>query len=347
MTQPQAETRPRPAQIERFLDDAGWGSATRAPLAGDASARRYERLEDADRGPAVLMDADPARGEDTRPFERVAGYLTELGLSAPRIVASDAVQGFLILEDLGDDLFARLAATDPGTEPTLYAAAVDLLAALHRHPSAPGLPTYGPAEMAPLAALATTWYAADTPGSPGADDTKLADACRQVLEAAAPETDVTVLRDFHAENLLWLPHRTGHARVGLLDFQDAGVGHRGYDLVSLLADARRDVTPDLRDAMITRYLDATGLADAPFRTACAALSAQRNLRILGVFARLSLRDGKPGYVDLIPRVWAHLQRDLAHPACAPLRAVADSVLPPPGAAHLASLRERAGTCPTR
>ncbi|MEM9248290.1 MAG: phosphotransferase [Pseudomonadota bacterium] len=337
----------RAEQIETFLAQAAWGTAARTPLAGDASSRRYERLDHPSRGPAVLMDADATQLESTRAFLRIAQHLRASGLSTPQILAKDLDHGLLLLEDLGDDLFARLTRTDLSLEPTLYAAAIDVLACLHRIPPPGDLPLYGPDRMAPLAALAIEWYAArqDAPAST-ATPQALSDACHTVLMRAAPETSVMVFRDYHAENLLWLPTRSGQARVGLLDFQDAALGHPGYDVVSLLADARRDVTPETRAAMMRRYIDLTGHAEDSFAAACAALSAQRNLRILGVFARLSLRDAKTGYLGLIPRVWAHLQRDLAHPVCAPLRAVAEAHLPPPTDRWLSDLRKRAGTCQT-
>lgn len=332
-----------------FLSAAGWGAARRAPLAGDASLRRYERLVAAGGATAVLMDADPATGEDVRPFLRIARHLAALGLSAPRILAEDAAQGFLLLEDLGDDLYARVAERHPDTEPELYAAAAGVLGRIHAAPPPPSTPAYDTAAMLPLALLALDWYL------PGATGTEAAGAVRdeaalrlaEALERhAAPARPVLVLRDFHAENLIWLPGRDGPARVGLLDFQDARSGHPAYDLVSLLEDARRDVAPAARAAARTAFLEATGGSAADLDAALAVLGAQRNLRILGVFARLSLHFGKPGYVALIPRVWGHLAGDLAHPALAPLAAVLRPILPEPTPARLARLRELCGTRPT-
>jgi hypothetical protein len=147
-----------------------------------------------------------------------------------------------------------------------------------------------------------------------------------------------VLRDYHAENILFLPDRSGTARAGLLDFQDALLGHRAYDLVSLVQDARRDVRADTAEACITHYCTATGQAETPYRASLAVLGAQRNLRILGVFARLAATRGKPHYIDLIPRVWAHLQNDLAHPLLAPVKEVLDTALPAPSPDHLTRLK---------
>jgi len=317
----------RGAAIAAFLAAAGWSTAMRAPLAGDASRRRYERLTDRATGArAVLMDAPPEAGEDIRPFCAIARHLHGLGLSAPAILAADAASGLLLLEDLGDGLYSAVAPGNAERERRLYAAAVDLLAELHRHPVPPDLPPYDADTMAARAALAADWY---LPGATGAArdpsaSSRLIAATRDALRRHAPQTD----------------------RVGLLDFQDAMAGHRGYDLVSLLCDARRDVPPALRDAMMARYADATGQPGAPFAAACAVLNVQRNLRILGVFARLSMHFGKPGYVDLIPRVWGHLARDLVHPACAGMRAAAAD-LPDPGPAVLARLRAEAGRWPAR
>jgi aminoglycoside/choline kinase family phosphotransferase len=183
--------------------------------------------------------------------------------------------------------------------------------------------------MADLARLVFDWYA---PGTASADAEDMTARLRDTLARTAPEPTVLSLRDFHAENLLWLPDRTGPARVGLLDFQDAVVAHPAYDLVSLLNDARRDVSEETRAATVRHFLDLTGHAEPPFAAASAALSVQRNLRILGVFARLARRDGKTGYLRFLPRVWRLLLRDLDHPALTDVRETALRLLPPPEAA---------------
>ncbi len=338
----------RDAAIAAFLERAGWGAAARGPLAGDASRRRYERLTAPGGASAVLMDAAPDQGEDVRPFLRIARHLSGLGLSPPAILAADEARGLALIEDLGDDLYARVVERRPEAETALYEAAVDMLVALHAHAPPADLPAYGPAEMADRARLAALWY---RPGLAGrapdnADEdaaATLARATCAAIDAHAPGHAATMLRDYHAENLLWLPGRQGIARVGLLDFQDAARGHPAYDLASLVQDARRDVSPALHDAMIARYAEATGQKLAELQAACAVLGAQRALRILGVFARLSLRDCKPAYAGLIPRNWALLQRDLAHPACAGLAEAVARTLPAPDAGGLERLRARAGT----
>ncbi len=327
---------------QRFLNMAGWEEATLAPLAGDASNRRYDRLHHHRMGPAVLMDAPPEKGEDIRPFVRIARLLESYGYSAPKLIAEDAENGFLLLEDLGDDLFARVVQDRPETEPSLYAAAVDLLCDLHQQKAPSDLGSYDAATMAQLADLAITWYAPNS-----AEPTALSTVLLPLLERYAPSGDALVMRDYHAENLLWLRDRDGIARVGLLDFQDAVRGHPGYDLMSLLKDARRDVPPSLRREMIERYCATTGIDKTPFEAACATLSAQRNLRIIGVFARLCLRDGKPHYVDLLPRVWDHLMDDLTHPALRPLAEAVRRLLPAPSPDIQDDLKARCATLSTR
>ncbi|QDL91776.1 aminoglycoside phosphotransferase [Paroceanicella profunda] len=328
-----------------FLASAGWEAASRRPLASDASARAYERLTAPDGRSAMLMDAPRERGEDVRPFLALTGWLRAGGFSAPEILAEAADDGLLLLEDLGDALYARVCAAQPAREIPLYARAVDLLAELHRLPPPRNLPAAGqavdvtPYDAATLrreAELVTGWY---LPGPVSPDlaaeyGAHVEAACAQVAGARA----CLVLRDYHAENLLWLPERAGTAAVGLLDYQDALRGHPAYDLVSLLEDARRDTAPELRAAMLERYIARAAPADPEaFRAAYAVLGAQRNLKITGIFARLCRRDGKPGYLRLIPRVWAHLMRDLEHPALAGLRGFVTAHVPPPGPEVLARI----------
>lgn len=332
-----------------FLAAAGWGDAHLSPLAGDASNRRYER---ASRGgaAAVLMDAPAERGEDIARFLAFTGGLRDRGLSAPEAYAADVASGFALIEDLGDDLFARVVKADPALERDLYEAAVDLLADLAPPPGEVeafgGAVTVAPYDAATLereAMLALDWWVAGASGEAPSPDMKADFAALVDTACARPAQDrsVLVLRDYHAENLIWLPERAGAARVGLLDYQDALAGSPAYDLVSLLEDARRDTSPELRDAMIRRRLAASpDLDEADFRADYAALGAQRNLKIVGIFARLWLRDGKPGYPPMIPRVWAHLAGDLSHPALAPLARFVARHVPEPDAAALARLTAR-------
>lgn len=330
----------RDAGCAAFIARCGWAGAHLAPLAGDASNRRYLRLRRRNGARAVVMDAPPERGEDVRPFLRIARHLDRHGLRTPAILAADPEQGFLLLEDLGDALFARVLAQTPALELELYQAATDALIHLHGCPLPDPIDTYGATLMADRAALAVDWYA---PGSAPRSD--LQQAMEDAIRTHAPATDALALRDYHAENLLWLPG-DGIARVGLLDFQDAMAAHPAYDLVSLLTDVRRDIHPDTVARMVSHYIAAQGLSAEAFHAAFAVLSAQRNLRILGVFARLCLRDGKPGYLRFLPRVWAELQRAFQHPALATVRATTEA-FPAPDSALISRLEGACGTQPDR
>jgi aminoglycoside/choline kinase family phosphotransferase len=300
-----------PEAATPFLARAGWGDAEILPLAGDASFRRYFRAVAPGRS-AVLMDAPPSQ-EDSRPFLAVADHLRRLGFRAPGVLACDLDAGLILLEDFGDARMAEVIAADPARETPIYAAAIDLLRDLHRHP-ADDLPPYDSAVYLREAALFPEWYmpAVGLAVPPGHDE-----AWAEALAPIADDRRVTVLRDYHAENLMLL----ADGGLGLLDFQDALAGHPAYDLVSLLQDARRDVSPELEAAMLAHY---GPIDDAAY----ALLGAQRNAKILGIFTRLWKRDGKPRYLAYQPRVWAYLERDLAHPALAPVKAWYDAAVPP-------------------
>lgn len=344
----------RRAELRRaFLDASGWGAATAMPMAGDASTRSYERLRLGDRV-AVLMNAPPAAesaacpanaspaerralgynamarlaGPNLNAFTAIAEALRSAGLSAPEIFAADAGSGFAVIEDLGDDLFARTIPAG-ADEVALYAAAIDALLALHEAaPAAPNGPgyqmlTYDRTALEAEVGLVTDWYWPHLKGETASEAVKAdyAGIWSGVL-AKLPAPSTMVLRDFHAENILWLPARDGFRRAGVIDFQDGLIGSAAYDLVSLLEDARRDVAPDLASAMIARY--AAGAArfsdfdEAAWLRDYAILGAQRNAKILGIFARLIRRDGKPRYADFFPRVEGHFARDLRHPDLAPV-----------------------------
>ncbi len=295
-----------PAAAHAFLAAHGWGGAAILPLAGDASFRRYFRVVDGIRF-AVLMDAPPPH-EDPRPFLAVAAHLQSVGLTPPRILATDLTEGLVLLEDFGDARMRETIDADPATERSIYERAVDLLADLHDHPPAAALRPYDLAEYQREAGLFPEWYA------PALDITVDVEGYRaawaQVLAPFAKAQAVTTLRDYHSENIM-LP---ADGRLGLLDFQDALAGHPAYDLVSLLQDARRDVPEAVEAAMLARYRARRPLDDAAY----AVLGAQRNAKILGIFVRLWKRDGKPGYRRFQPRMWRYLERDLAHPALDPV-----------------------------
>lgn len=325
-----------------FLQRLGWSEATSELVAGDASNRRYDRLT-WDGKTRILMDAPPHKGEDVRPFANITNYLRRVGLSAPQIYGKDTTHGFLLIEDLGDDLFARMIEADKTREALLYEAAIDVL--LHLHKAAPpDLARYNARFMTDVACLSFDWYQRGAVGSVDTDARAAFDTAMYVgLEPLDSEKPVLIQRDYHAENLIWLPERAGLKRVGLLDYQDAMLGHPAYDLVSVLQDARRDVSPDTQTKMIDRYVAAANVEPTAFRDAYALLGLQRNLRILGVFARLCLSRGKPHYVDLIPRVWGHIETGLSHPVAATITPIVEAALPAPTPSILQSLKDQCQT----
>ncbi len=336
--------------LRRFLDAHGFAGADRRHMQGDASTRSYERLT-LEGASYILMnspkrtDGPPVRdgkpysqiahlAEDVTPFIAMAQGLRARGLSAPAILAADRAAGLLVLEDLGNE--PVVAGEPPAPIDERYAAAVDLLAALHGRALPPTLPVEAgvdyalpPYDMDALlieVELLADWYLPKL-------QAKLSDAKRDLYMAlwrdallAVVDAPATwVLRDFHSPNLLWLPAREGLARIGLLDFQDAVMGHAAYDVASLLQDARVTVPEKLEIGLLSRYTRARMEADAAFEPpafarAYATLAAQRASKILGIFARLERRDGKPQYLRHLPRVWGYLQRSLAHPALAQLAA---------------------------
>lgn len=309
-----------PEGIAPFLAAAGWRDYAVEPLAGDASFRRYFRIRAGERT-AMLMDAPPPN-EDPAPFLRAAKWLDANGMRAPQILAEDTARGLVLLEDFGEARMRDYLDQWPDDEDKVYRGAVDALVALHRLPPGPFL-AYGMAEYLREVRLFTEWYC---PAKGLRVDAAAYDAAwEQVLARLLPRQrpGVTVLRDYHAENIMLLG---ALEKQGLLDFQDALVGHPAYDLVSLLQDARRDVSPELEAAMFDHYVKQTGQGE-DFLADYAVLGAQRNAKIVGIFVRLCRRDGKPRYLDLIPRVWALLERDLAHPALAPVAGWFDANIP--------------------
>tara|TARA_R110000782_G_scaffold78276_4_gene155066 strand:+ start:2650 stop:3663 length:1014 start_codon:yes stop_codon:yes gene_type:complete len=313
-----------PAASRAFLASTGWGDAEIAPLAGDASFRRYFRIIDGARH-AVLMDAPPPH-EDPRPFLKIAAHLAIHGFAAPEIYGQDLDHGLVLLEDFGDARVRDYLDDHPAEEEAIYRRAVALLADLHRLPAADA-PAYDSATYHREAGLLTEWYCpaagldVDVAGYQAAWDAVLP----LVEQAAAPS--VTVLRDYHAENIMLISGRPRSHDLGLLDFQDALVGHPAYDLVSLLQDARRDVRPELERDMLAHY-KAMATPGEDFDAAYAVLGAQRNAKIIGIFTRLWKRDGKPRYLSFLPRMWGLLERDLAHPALEPVARWFETNVPP-------------------
>jgi N-acetylmuramate 1-kinase len=312
-----------PAGANAFLVDAGWAGALIAPLAGDASFRRYFRVTLGARS-AVLMDAPPPH-EDPRPFVAMAEWLVGKGFAAPGIVHRDLSQGLLLIEDFGAVRMRETVDADLAQEPTIYRGVVDVLIALHKHAPPGGLKPHGLSMWLDEVGLFTEWYCpavgldVDGPGFRAAWEAVLA-------PIDAQGQTVTELRDYHAENIMLIDGADGLARYGLLDFQDALLGHPAYDLVSMLEDARRDVSPDVERAMLDHYMAETQAGTA-FEAAYWALGAQRNTRILGVFTRLWQRDGKPHYTRFQRRMWGLLERDLAAPGLAPVKQWFDANVP--------------------
>lgn len=347
-----------------FLKRAGWDGAAVTPLAGDASTRRYFRIARNGRK-AMLMDQPPhaetpiappdatpeqrhklgyiavARlaGADVGRFVAVANYLHSHGLTAPEIYAADIPNGFALIEDLGDDLFDSVL-LNGGDERELYLTAADVLAKLHENEAPRMLDATTPLlsydETAQLGEidLMTEWFMPMALGRAATDDEVREHRAlwKAALDTTRTHPPVLIHRDYHAQNLLWLPQKKDHARVGILDFQDAVSGSRAQDLMHLVQDARRDVSPDVADATIARYLQASrarGMALDPkqFGAEMAIISGQRLARIVGVFGRLYKRDNKPRYLDYLPRVWGHLNKDLSHPALGDLKKWYDRVIP--------------------
>ncbi|MBX3593884.1 phosphotransferase [Sphingomonas sp.] len=307
-----------PPSAPGFLDRLGWGDGEILPLAGDASFRRYFRVQAPGRT-AILMDAPPPH-EDPRPFIGIARWLTGKGFAAPTIYGEDLAEGLVLLQDFGDARMRETVDAAPESELRLYEAAVDLLIRLADHGAAE-IGAYDMRVYHQEAALFTDWYCPAV--GLDVDVAGYRAAWEEVLAPALDCTPVTVLRDYHAENIMLIE---GSETLGLLDFQDALAGHPAYDLVSLLQDARRDVHPDLEAALLDRYRRITGAAPA-FFDAYHVLGAQRNAKIVGIFTRLWRRDGKPRYPGLCPRVWTYLHRDLKHPALAPVAAWFDANVP--------------------
>ena len=350
----------RLAAVWRFVEASGWAAAEIGPLPGDASARRYFRLHDGARR-ALVMDAPrmpdgpPIRdgkpysqiahiAEDVRPFVAIARHLRALGLSAPEILAVDLDGGLLLTEDLGDRVFGAEVAAG-ADQRALWRAGVDALLALHRAPverrlgigdgSFHEVPPFDLAALQIEVELLTDWYVPALTGAPIVAEARAAflAAWRPAFARLIAMPSGLLLRDYHSPNLLILPERVGAKRAGIIDFQDAMIGPRAYDLVSLLQDARLDVALEIEAGLLAYYCTEAaatqpGFDRAAFEWSYAALGAQRNTKILGIFARLARRDGKPRYLQHIPRIWRYLERDLAHPGLASLAAWYEQNLPP-------------------
>lgn len=312
----------RQLELAVFLKGTPWQNWTKNPLPADASARSYQRLTHGT-GSVILMDAPSNTGEDVRPFVEIARTLIQYGLAAPRILKVATDLGFLLLEDLGKTDFASTLNHQPNSDTLLYRAATDVLLHL-RQQVPPKLTKMTPEVGGDMVRIVGKYY---VQSSAVADD--LAEAVETALANHCSTPNVLALRDYHAENLIWRPDQINHLRVGLLDFQDAFIAPDGYDLASLLRDARRDVSPRCTDQMITHFAAATNQTKEIVETAVATLSVQRNLRILGVFGRLIQTHSKRRYAAMLPRVWEHIMRDAEHPALGKLQAIIQKGIPDP------------------
>lgn len=305
----------RSAVISDWLAGSDWATWSRNPVAGDASARRYERLAGPNGESAILMDAPPETCGSQQKFVEIAAHLRGLSLAAPEVFAWDEALGLMVLEDLGSQDFAKHLIAKPSDERRLYEEAVDMLLILGSAPAPHGLQIMTPLVGAEMVGLAFEWAAKDRSADLQQEITQHLTA---LLAQVSPEPVTLSLRDFHAENLIWRPDQTGTARVGLLDFQDAFVTHPAYDLASLLRDARRDVDPALTPILLNRMGGGEDMM-----VAFHVMAVQRNLRILGIFQRLAQRDNKTKYQTFIPRLKAHLRTDLSAPALQDLAPLVD------------------------
>ena len=350
--------------IDAFLRTAGWADAERVPLAGDASTRRYVRLHrggktallmDQPQGaeaPTAAADASPEQrkalgynavarlaGADCARFVAAANYLRGLGLSAPEIYAADSTQGYVLMEDLGADLFTDSLAKGV-SEQQLYEGAAEVLARLHAETAPTVLPpgkvlhAYDETALVAEVDLLTEWFFPVGLGRPAttAEVAEFRGLWQAALKPVLGARPVFVHRDYHAQNLMWMPGRHGSARVGLIDFQDGVAGSPAYDMISLVEDARRDVSPEAARLTLSHYLNkmrvqGTPVDETAFGLEMALYAAQRNTKIVGIFARLFRRDGKARYLDLLPRVWSYLATDLNHPALAALKLWYDRTIP--------------------
>jgi N-acetylmuramate 1-kinase len=313
----------------QFLADSGWADAQVEALPADMSFRRYFRLEDRSRR-ALLMDSPPDK-ENIRPYAMVDRHLINLGLSAPRIESLDEEAGFAIIEDFGNDTYSRLIA-DGQPEQPLYELAVDVLATLHRHPGAADIavPIYDTEKLILEVVELTDWYYPQRYGvdMDASSRTHYVEAWEAVFANLPPVPHTLILRDYHVDNLMILEGRDSVARCGLLDFQDAVLGHPAYDLMSLLEDARRDISDELSQAMYARYRDQMpDTSGDDFGVWYAVLGAQRHAKVAGRFVRFLRRDGNPRNLVHVPRVMRLLNRSLSEPALAPVKAWLDEHMP--------------------
>jgi aminoglycoside/choline kinase family phosphotransferase len=315
-----------------FLANNGLADAVIHKLPADASFRTYDRITHEDKS-FILMDAPPEK-EDVKPFIKIANFLLAHGISAPEIYASDIENGFLLLEDFGENKYSSVLSATPRNEleeleVILYNKAIDLLVELHKVDVPADIEYYNDDILVNEALQLTKWYIPVLNGEEMDEkiEREFVDIWKQLLPLTRIFPDVLVLRDYHADNLMWLPERSGIKKVGALDFQDAIIGSPIYDIVSLLEDLRRDVSDKLADQMITRYLEASPhILRKDFLAVYSILGAQRNCKIIGFCARKAIKDNNSSYIRMLPRMWKYIERDLRHPLLLPLKNWFDKVL---------------------
>lgn len=319
-------------RVTSFLESTGWANAEVTKVAGDLSARKYFRLRKGS-NTAILMECAEENDPSLPNFIKLSNWLRSLGLSAPEIYAADTQGGLAIMQDFGESNLTSLIAEDAGIQKPSYEDIVDTLVTIRNANPPDGLDTPSAQDFCDATKLADSWY-------PGAD-AKALSAIRPLLETVLTEileTGPTVsLRDFHADNIIWLGDNPPVQRAGLLDFQDAILTHPAYDLMSLLTDARTDVSKDLSEHITQLYCQRTGDDIDETSKAIAALGVQRNLRILGIFTSAAIRDAKPHHLPALPRVYTHLMTCASHPALRSLATTLRAALPEPTPEYLAEI----------
>ena len=326
----------REEQIKELLRKNNLLCAPTEKITSDASNRKYLRLTKGNKT-VILMDSNPKKNEPVNNFIYFTNFLRKHHFSAPKIYDSDIPNGLLLLEDLGTRNFADILKVKPKVATNIYKEAVNQLIMIQSKETPKQAKPYSTEILIEEALLFTEWYLGETNSS------RLSTQFTSLLTPLLKKIDQTkptlVLRDFHAENLIWMNSRKNFKRVGLLDYQDALIGHPAYDIASLLKDARRDVSIEVRDIMTNHYLEKTKHNKDLFLRDYSILSAQRNLKIIGIFSRLSIRDKKKNYVKLIPRVWKNLENDFMHPDLKNLSKFINAVAPYPNVKILKNLSQ--------
>ena len=318
-----------------FLKSCNLGVVQRLPIKADASYRRYERIIQSDGKTFIFMDAPPDK-EKTLPFISVARFLNDNGFSAPSIIKSDIENGFILLEDFGDESFTKVLSENSSlsnkvTETEMYENAIDTLISLHNVSYIDsGLENYDDSILIKESLRFIEWYVSIINGEKLSKivQEEFVIILKHLISSTRSIPKVVVLRDFHVDNLMFLENRSGIKKVGLLDFQDAVVGSAAYDIVSLLEDARRDVSPQLADHLISRYLKSfPKIHRKDFQAAYSIFGIQRNLKIIGFCAAQAAKHKNPYYLSLLPRVWRYINQDLKHPLLLPMKNWLTKVLP--------------------